>query len=422
MSAARALGAMYLATASIFGVAIALNQHPDWRHAAQAVSASAMRVADAHVIQPVARVGQREFARLFPAPVAKAPEATAPRQAAPVAVARQEAPRDPIGAEIARQIEIEQMLAKKQAEAAAAPQATPSTSSQPDVAPLDLHPSVAENSAPVAPPSAPPAQSNGPTIGVAQLASPRPAMTLAPQPAPRPTLENQQASLSPPPRFTPSSGDVTRVVEHLKENLSEEMFRNFALFLYVSKASAGPLAQRMYVFDKGADGDLALKYDWPVSTGRERVEFNAKGARLPSFTPQGYYELDPDRIYKHYTSSQWDQPMPYAMFFNYVKGGYKTGLAIHAATGDDVPLLGRRASAGCIRLSPENARILFSLIREHYKGLAPRFAYDRRTGTMSNDGILLHDAAGRVQMAQGYKVLIFIENYGGNDNIVAALF
>jgi hypothetical protein len=114
--------------------------------------------------------------------------------------------------------------------------------------------------------------------------------------------------------------------------------------------------------------------------------------------------------------------MPYAMFFNYVKGGYKTGLAIHAATGEDIPLLGRRASAGCIRLSPENARVLFSLIHDHYKGLAPRFAYDRRTGTMSNDGILLHDAAGRVQMAQGYKVLIFIENYGGNDNIVAAMF
>jgi lipoprotein-anchoring transpeptidase ErfK/SrfK len=407
---------MYLATASIFGVAIALNQHPDWREAAQSAGDSFARVADAHVIKPVARIGRTEFARLFSTPATHASGAIAPQQPAPVAIARQSAPRDPIAAEIARQIEIEQMLAKKQAQAEAAPRDLPDTPPQPEVAPLDLHPSVAEN-APAAPSPAPPAQASGPTIGVAQLAPPRPAMTLAPQEAP----QNQQAALSPPPRFTPSSGEVTRVVERLKENLSAEMFENFALFLYVSKASAGPLAQHMYVFDKGGDGDLALKYDWPVSTGRERVEYN-KGERLPSFTPQGYYELDPDRIYKHYTSSQWDQEMPYAMFFNYVKGGYKTGLAIHAATGEDIPLLGRRASAGCIRLSPENARILFSLIRDHYKGLAPRFAYDRRTGTMSNDGILLHDAGGHVQMAQGYKVLIFIENYGGNDNIVAALF
>ena len=46
---------------------------------------------------------------------------------------------------------------------------------------------------------------------------------------------------------------------------------------------------------------------------------------------------------------------------------------------------------------------------------------DRRTGTMSNQGILLHDASGKVQMAEGYKVLVFIEDYGG-ENVVAALF
>ena len=83
-------------------------------------------------------------------------------------------------------------------------------------------------------------------------------------------------------------------------------------------------------------------------------------------------------------------------FFNWVKDGYKTGLAIHAAVGPDVAQLGRRASAGCIRLSPDNARAFwFSLIRTHYRGLAPQFAMDRRTGTMSNDGILLHSPAGQ---------------------------
>jgi len=118
---------------------------------------------------------------------------------------------------------------------------------------------------------------------------------------------------------------------------------------------------------------------------------------------------------------QWNEPMPYAMFFNWVKDGNQTGLAIHAASGGDIAMLGNRASAGCVRLPPEAARQLFTLIKTQYRGLAPRFAMDRRTGTMSNEGILLHDPSGKLQLAEGYKVLVFIENYGG-ENVVAALF
>jgi hypothetical protein len=40
---------------------------------------------------------------------------------------------------------------------------------------------------------------------------------------------------------------------------------------------------------------------------------------------------------------------------------------------------------------------------------------------MANDGMLLHDAKGNLEFAEGYKVLIFIEDYGG-ENVVAALF
>ena len=40
---------------------------------------------------------------------------------------------------------------------------------------------------------------------------------------------------------------------------------------------------------------------------------------------------------------------------------------------------------------------------------------------MSNDGLLMHDAEGNLQYAGGYKVLVVIENNGG-DNVVAALF
>ncbi|HVZ91510.1 MAG TPA: L,D-transpeptidase [Rhizomicrobium sp.] len=237
----------------------------------------------------------------------------------------------------------------------------------------------------------------------------RPAMTLAP-PAP-----------APGPSMTPAAGEVERVMERLKDNLTAEMLQNFGLFLYVSKADEGPWAQRMYVFRKRPSGDLDLLYNWPVSTGREADEIEPSGRLTSTHTPRGYYELDPNRFYVRHVSGEWRHPMPHAMFFTWIDHGRLTGLAIHGATKDDEPLLGTRASAGCVRLAPENAAVLFDLIRKDYKGLAPRFAYDRRTASMSNDGLLMHDATGHVKFADGYRVLVFIENYGGQ-NVVAAVF
>jgi hypothetical protein len=219
----------------------------------------------------------------------------------------------------------------------------------------------------------------------------------------------------------PSPAELARVMSHLKVSLTKELYENFALFLYVSKADHGPWAQRMYVFHKEQTGDLTLQYSWPVSTGREVAMENYAGRLLKTDTPPGYYQLDGGRMYKRYNSSEWHHPMPYAMFFNWEHDRLQTGLAIHSATGDDIQLLGTRASAGCVRLAPQNAAILYRLVRDNYKGLAPRFAYDRRTATMSKDGLLMHDASGKLQYAEGYKVLVFIENNGG-DNIVAALF
>lgn len=404
MSAARTLGAIYLATASVFGVAIALNQHPAWQRAADAAASGVVRLASDRVVDPAADAGKRQLVRLFDA--IDPPRRLAHAKTAPEAVIA--AATERAQPTIERQIEIDAALAKKQRVSRLLRRPFPHVSA-PALARVELRPVIVEEPAHAAPAPAAPA------VSVASVAKPAPAV-------PQLRLAPPEAPPSAPFAAPASSAEVVRVVARLKENLTDEMFRNFSLFLYVSKAEDGPLAQHMYVFDKQANGDLALKYDWPVSTGRERVEFNQAGMRLPSFTPQGYYELDPDRIYRHYTSSQWHQPMPYAMFFNWVKGGSKTGLAIHAATGPDISLLGKRASAGCIRLDPKDARLLFTLIRAHYKGLAPRFAINRRTGTMSNDGILLHDPSGRVELAEGYKVLVFIENYGGKDNVVAALF
>lgn len=87
-------------------------------------------------------------------------------------------------------------------------------------------------------------------------------------------------------------------------------------------------------------------YVWDVSTAR-------KGYRTPtgSFQP---YLLKP----MHYSSKYNNAPMPNSIFFH---GGY----AIHA-TGD-IKHLGRPASHGCIRLSPQNARWLYQLVKDYGK-------------------------------------------------------
>lgn len=356
MSAARALGLIYVVIASVFGVAIALQQHPDWQKTTLRTSDTLVRLASDRVVTSVDALSHRA--------VAVVQEHLAWRSATTPKVAR--------AALTHRTMALRVVAAAPRVEQPA------------------LRPSILSR-API---------------------TPRPAMSLAP--VTPPDMPGTPAQLSPV--------ELTRVMTRLKENLTKEMVASFELFLYVSKAESGPWAQHMYVFEKQANGDLKLDYHWTVSTGEEVARLNDRGALLSTSTPPGYYELDPHRLYPHYHSVEWNKPMPYAMFFNWVDHGRQTGLAIHGAEGaDELTMLGKRASAGCVRLAPENAKTLFKLIRARYYGLAPRFAYDRRTGTMSNDGILLHDPTGHVQLAEGYKVLVFIENYGG-ENVVAALY
>ncbi len=97
--------------------------------------------------------------------------------------------------------------------------------------------------------------------------------------------------------------------------------------------------QRMIVF---ADGELL--YDWPVSTGRAGRD-----------TPSGEYRAF--RMEKDHYSKEWDDaPMPHSIFFT------RVGHAIHGSY--ETAKIGSPASAGCVRLAPENAEKLFALVEE----------------------------------------------------------
>jgi L,D-transpeptidase catalytic domain len=91
------------------------------------------------------------------------------------------------------------------------------------------------------------------------------------------------------------------------------------------------------------DGEEA--YEWPVSTGRAGYS-----------TPSGNYAAT--SMNDTWYSKQWDNaPMPHSIFF------MKDGHAIHGS--NDVQNLGKPVSHGCVRISPENAATLYTLVEEN---------------------------------------------------------
>jgi L,D-transpeptidase catalytic domain len=96
-------------------------------------------------------------------------------------------------------------------------------------------------------------------------------------------------------------------------------------------------AQRMSVLVDGT-----ARYNWMVSTGGKRFT-----------TPSGVYK--PQWLARKWRSKQYaNAPMPHSIFFD-------RGYAIHGTT--EVARLGKSASHGCVRLHPDNAAKLYSLVQ-----------------------------------------------------------
>ena len=193
----------------------------------------------------------------------------------------------------------------------------------------------------------------------------------------------------------------------------------FDLFMYVSKSNRGPLAQRMYVFQRDSDGKIIPYAEWKVSTGREKIEFH-NDRKVRTTTPEGIFALNPKRFYKRYYSISWDgAPMNYAMFYDLMNNGSQSGLAIHAVAGAaKIRRLGQRDSAGCVRLSPKNAKELFYKVRNTTQGRVPVLALNAR-GSTDRWGRAERDDTGAIKLQDGYRALVFVENYDGRDELVS---
>ena len=115
------------------------------------------------------------------------------------------------------------------------------------------------------------------------------------------------------------------------------------LLLCATLAQAGVVAkvdvseQKMRVYSNGKH-----LYTWSVST-----------ARKGKWTPRGTWSAK--HLSRHHKSSLYNNaPMPYSIF-------YSGNFAIHGT--NNISRLGRPASAGCVRLHPEHAAVLFNMTR-----------------------------------------------------------
>lgn len=157
----------------------------------------------------------------------------------------------------------------------------------------------------------------------------------------------------------PYSSDVEQQLENFDqyyfEETGESPFLNYNLFSgYCFRQECKVWAQivkstqTMYLYIDGQ-----VMHAWKISSG-------AEGRGTPNFDrhPNG-------RIYDTYSSSKYPGGdfnglgnMPYAVF---IEGGF----AIHGTPKGNWPKLGTRASHGCIRLHPDNARIFNRLVRQN---------------------------------------------------------
>jgi lipoprotein-anchoring transpeptidase ErfK/SrfK len=109
-----------------------------------------------------------------------------------------------------------------------------------------------------------------------------------------------------------------------------------------------------------APANAAVRIDIDLATQTMHVESSSgsyswaiSSARAGYVTPRGTF-----RPYSlqtmHFSRKYYDSPMPHSIFFD---GGY----AIHGTY--ETAWLGRPASHGCVRIAPENAELLYDMVK-----------------------------------------------------------
>jgi lipoprotein-anchoring transpeptidase ErfK/SrfK len=164
-------------------------------------------------------------------------------------------------------------------------------------------------------------------------------------------LSSQQAATATPQPLTRSDCELAGMSWNDRALVCDEKSAESA---QASARAANPAAQTILInIDKSTQQMMVFvdgveRYQWPVSTGRAGYS-----------TPSGSFTAT--SMNKIWYSKEWDNaPMPHAIFF------MKDGHAIHGSY--EVKHLGKPASHGCVRIAPQNAILLYDLVKKNGLG------------------------------------------------------
>lgn len=127
------------------------------------------------------------------------------------------------------------------------------------------------------------------------------------------------------------------------------MRRHFAaLLMGLMLLPGAALAERVVAHVSIADQEMKVYHE-----GRLLFTWQVSTAKPGKITPTGTYA--PEFLSRNHRSRRYNNaPMPFAIFYD---GHY----AIHGT--DQIKNLGAPASRGCVRLHPDNAKILFEMVK-----------------------------------------------------------
>jgi hypothetical protein len=112
--------------------------------------------------------------------------------------------------------------------------------------------------------------------------------------------------------------------------------------------------------DRNPEGQTAkvyqfgdLKGTFNVSTGSRKIKTTSDGRQYKAITREGFFR--PKKVYSDYFSfTFFGAPMSHAIFFN-------GGIALHGT--NNLRMLGKRDSGGCVRFDPKDIKFINKLMR-----------------------------------------------------------
>jgi hypothetical protein len=133
------------------------------------------------------------------------------------------------------------------------------------------------------------------------------------------------------------------------------------IIIKIHKSSAKGKLEYMEVFKQNSkDGNALSPFNIFAGENKALVSTAGTYGSKTYVTPSGVFNIDlMEKM--HYSSKYNNAPMPWSMFFN-------GGVAIHGATPSEFKQLGHKASHGCVRLHPQNAKILYAAIQASERG------------------------------------------------------